>query len=42
MEQINSIGNASVKDMEEVSSSLLTLSGEIEILRKEMEGFKLR
>ncbi|MDA8083802.1 MAG: HAMP domain-containing methyl-accepting chemotaxis protein [Nitrospiraceae bacterium] len=42
MEQINSIGSASVKDMEEVSSSLLTLSGEIEILRKEMEGFKLR
>lgn len=42
MDQINGIGNATVKDMEEVSASLNTLFGEIEILKKEMEGFKVR
>ncbi|MGC2064225.1 MAG: HAMP domain-containing methyl-accepting chemotaxis protein [Thermodesulfovibrionales bacterium] len=42
MEQIYGIGNATVKDMEEVSASLNTLFGEIEILKKEMEVFKIR
>jgi methyl-accepting chemotaxis protein len=42
MDQINGIGNATVKDMEEVSASLNTLFGEIEILKKEMEVFKIR
>ncbi|MBA4374064.1 MAG: hypothetical protein C0402_14530 [Thermodesulfovibrio sp.] len=42
MDQINGIGNATVKDMEEVSASLSTLFGEIEILKKEMEAFKVR
>lgn len=42
MGQINGIGNATVKDMEEVSASLNTLFGEIEILKKEMEVFKTR
>lgn len=42
MDQINGIGNATVKDMEEVSASLSTLFGEIEILKKEMEVFKVR
>ena len=42
MDQINGIGNATVKDMEEVSASLNTLFGEIEILKREMEVFKVR
>lgn len=42
MDQINGIGNATVKDMEEVSASLNTLFGEIEILKKEMEVFKIK
>ncbi|MBI5640231.1 MAG: HAMP domain-containing protein [Nitrospirae bacterium] len=42
MEQINSIGVSTVKDMEEVSASLNTLFDEIDILKKEMEVFKTR
>lgn len=41
VEQISSIGNATVKDMEEVSTSLSTLFEEIEVLKKEMEIFKV-
>jgi methyl-accepting chemotaxis protein len=40
MEQIKSIGVETVKDMEEVSLSLNTLSEEIEILKKEVEAFR--
>lgn len=42
MERINSIGGSAVGDMEETSVSLKTLYGEIELLKKEMEVFKLR
>jgi methyl-accepting chemotaxis protein len=42
MEQISGIGTSTVKDMEEVSLSLNTLAGEIDILKKEMEVFKIR
>ncbi len=41
MEQISGIGSATVKDMEEVSLSLKTLFDEIEILKKEMEAFRI-
>jgi methyl-accepting chemotaxis protein len=41
MDQITGIGTATVKDMEEVSQSLKTLFDEIEILKKEMEVFKI-
>ncbi|MEC4676487.1 MAG: HAMP domain-containing methyl-accepting chemotaxis protein [Nitrospirota bacterium] len=41
MQQINSLGDATIKDMEEVSQSLNTLFGEIEILKKDMEVFKI-
>lgn len=42
MDKIKGIGNATVKDMDEVSVSLNTLFGEIEVLKKEMEGFRTR
>ena len=42
MNQINGIGNATVKDMEEVSQSLNTLHTEVEALKREMEVFKIR
>ncbi|MDA8434068.1 MAG: HAMP domain-containing methyl-accepting chemotaxis protein [Nitrospiraceae bacterium] len=42
MEQISNIGSATVKDMEEVSYSLTTLFEEIEVLKKEMEVFKVK
>jgi methyl-accepting chemotaxis protein len=42
IEQIGSIGATTVKDMEEVSHSLKTLFEEIEVLKKEMEVFKIR
>jgi len=42
MQQINSLGDTTIKDMEEVSQSLNTLFGEIEILKKDMEVFKVR
>lgn len=42
MEQINDIGVTNVRDMEEVSLSLKTLYDEIEILKKEMEVFKIK
>jgi len=41
VEQISAIGTTTVKDMEEVSASLNTLAGEIEILKKGMEVFKI-
>jgi methyl-accepting chemotaxis protein len=41
MEQITGIGTVTIKDMEEVSLSLKTLFEEIEILKKEMEVFKI-
>ncbi len=40
MEHIDGLGIATVKDMEDVSMSLNTLSGEIDTLKKEMEVFK--
>jgi len=40
MDNIGTIGSASMNDMENVSSSLKTLVNEIENLRKEMEVFK--
>lgn len=42
MEQINSWGTSTIKEVEEVSLSLSTLFQEIEILSKEMEVFKIR
>jgi methyl-accepting chemotaxis protein len=42
MEQIGGIGAAAVKDMEEVSFSLKTLFEEIDVLKKEMETFKVK
>ena len=42
IEQIGGIGATTVKDMEEVSHSLKTLFEEIEVLKKEMEVFKIR
>jgi methyl-accepting chemotaxis protein len=42
MEQIGDIGAATVKDMEEVSYSLKTLFEEIEVLKKEMEAFRVK
>jgi methyl-accepting chemotaxis protein len=42
MEQISNIGAATVKDMEEVSCSLKTLVEEIEVLKGEMEVFKIK
>jgi methyl-accepting chemotaxis protein len=42
MDQINSSGVSTVKDMEEVSRSLNTLYEEIDVLKKEMEVFKIR
>ena len=42
MDKINTIGNSTVKDMDEVSASLNTLFGEIEVLKKEMEVFRLK
>jgi len=42
MEQMRAIGMAAVKDVEEVSISLTTLSKEIELLKKEMEAFKVK
>jgi methyl-accepting chemotaxis protein len=41
MEQIGNIGASTVKDMEEVSLSLNSLFDEIEVLKKEMEVFKV-
>ncbi|MEJ2695900.1 MAG: HAMP domain-containing methyl-accepting chemotaxis protein [Candidatus Sulfobium sp.] len=40
MENIDTLGIATVKDMEDVSQSLNTLAGEIETLKKEMEVFR--
>ncbi|MEJ2684489.1 MAG: hypothetical protein P8Z71_08855 [Candidatus Sulfobium sp.] len=40
MERIDSLGIATVKDMEDVSTSLNTLAGEIETLKEEMEVFR--
>lgn len=42
MEQINSIGSSTARDMGEVSLSLNTLFDEIEVLKKEMGVFKIR
>jgi methyl-accepting chemotaxis protein len=42
MEQINNIGGLTVKDMEEVSRSLNSLFGQIDLMKKEMEVFKVR
>lgn len=42
MEQIGNIGVSTVKDMEEVSLSLSALFEEINILKKEMEVFKVK
>ncbi|TAN41769.1 MAG: methyl-accepting chemotaxis protein [Nitrospirae bacterium] len=42
MDKIGSIGNATIREMEEVSVSLNTLFAEIEILKKEMQGFRLK
>jgi len=42
MDKINAIGNSTVKDMDEVSVSLNTLFEEIEVLKKEMEVFRLK
>lgn len=42
MEQINTLGLSTVRDMEEVSNSLGTLFEEIEVLKKEMEVFRIR
>jgi methyl-accepting chemotaxis protein len=41
MEQINSWGTSTMKEVEEVSRSLNTLFQEIEVLGKEMEVFKI-
>ncbi len=41
MQRITGIGAVTIKDMEEVSLSLKTLFDEIEILKKEMEVFKI-
>jgi methyl-accepting chemotaxis protein len=41
MEQIGNIGVSTVKDMEEVSLSLSALFEEIDVLKKEMEVFKI-
>jgi methyl-accepting chemotaxis protein len=41
MDQISGIGSATIADMEEVSLSLKTLFDEIEILKKEMEAFRI-
>jgi hypothetical protein len=41
MEQIGNIGTSSGKDMEEVSLSLSALFEEINVLKKEMEVFKI-
>jgi len=42
MENINRIGMTTVKDMEDVSNSLKTLHDEIELLKKEMDVFKIK
>jgi methyl-accepting chemotaxis protein len=42
MNQIDGIGQGLVNDMEDVAISLNTLSAEIEVLRKEMEVFKIK
>jgi len=42
MEQINSVSGRTVDHMEEVSVSLKSLFGEIELLKKEMEVFKVK
>lgn len=41
IEQIRSIGAATLRDVEAVSMSLSTLEGEMNLLRKEMEAFKV-
>ncbi len=41
MEQITGFGSVTIRDMEEVSLSLKTLFDEIEVLKKEMEVFKI-
>jgi methyl-accepting chemotaxis protein len=41
IEKIGNIGAGTVKDMEEVSHSLKTLFEEVEVLKKEMEVFKI-
>jgi methyl-accepting chemotaxis protein len=41
MDQITGVGAATIRDMEEVSLSLKTLFDEIELLKKEMEVFKI-
>lgn len=42
MEEINTLGLGTVRDMEEVSRSLNNLFDEIEVLKKEMEGFRVK
>lgn len=42
MDKINTIGNSTVKDMDEVSVSLSALFAEIENLKKEMEVFRFK
>jgi len=42
MEQMRTVGMTTVKDVEEVSTSLTTLFNEIELLKKEMAVFKVK
>lgn len=42
MEQVKMIGMATTRDVESVSLSLATLHGEIELLKREMEIFKIQ
>lgn len=42
MDQIIKIGNTTIKDMEEASESLGALRGEVEVLKRDVEVFKVR